>query len=241
MKVRSTLYVGSVSADRVAWSLERPTHPSAGHWAPRTSAAGGRLQETLCGAAGCSWDSRRCNRTAWPWAVLPAADDSKASEERPRWLRRGALLLLSRPRPSPGCGGLRGLGLLQSNSHLRTERPRSWSAGSRCDYPNGGEAIILNERRKELQGLKRTPELNATRTREPGNAQNKAPSGSLRLKDTRSAFLHLPFLLPLSLARRENGPRDSKLWQRFRRVTWGRGKAGGGVVVRGGRESNPIP
>lgn len=67
----------------------------------------------------------------------------------------------------------------------------------------------------------------------------KSPSGSQHLKHTRSAFLRLSSLLPLSLSGCENGLRDSELWQRFQRVTWGKGSRGEGVG--GSRESNLIP
>lgn len=157
LKVRSALDVGSVSADRVAWGLGRPTHPSAGHGAPRTSAAGGRLLETLYGAAGCSGDSP---------ALQPHGAASGCAPRRKRFKSFGGNTLAAAPGgaaatfsppPLARCGGLRGLGVLPASSRLCTERPRSWSAGSRCDYPSGGEAIILNARRKELQGLERTP------------------------------------------------------------------------------------
>lgn len=133
-----------------------------------------------------------------------------------------------------GCGGA----ACSTPTPTSVQCTRSCSAGWRCDYGSGGGAIILDSLRKE-EGWKSPPELNATEAREPGNAQNRSPSGSPHLKDTYSAFLRLPPLLPLSFAWCENGPRDSELWQRFQKVTWARGEAGRGV--RGGRKSNLIP
>lgn len=68
-----------------------------GSWPP------GAARRKLCAAMRAAPGTcPRCSRTAPPRAALPAAACGKASEERPRRAARGALLLLSRARPSPG-------------------------------------------------------------------------------------------------------------------------------------------
>lgn len=139
---------------------------------------------------------------------------------------QGTLLPLSRPPPPPLAErrSAEGRGLLHTDAHLpapctpelrcraEVRLPKwRWSHNCRCT--------------EERERLEQTPPNSMLLDEGPGNAQDKSPSGSPHLKHTRSAFLRLSRLLPLSFAGCENGPRDSELWQRFQRVTWGRGAA----------------
>lgn len=83
----------------------------------------------------------------------------------------------------------------------------------------------------------RDPRIRATRTREPGSAQNQAPSGAPRLKDTRSASL--PSFLSPELGVKMD-PATPSFGKRFLRVTWKEEKLGG-AGVGGGEREQPDP
>lgn len=134
----------------------------------------------------------------------------------------GAAATFSSPPLAERGGVLRGAACSTPTPTSPHRAPRSCAAGRRCDYPSGGGAIIVDALRKE-RGWKRRLRTQCSSDEGPGNAQDKSPSGSPHLKHTGPAFLRLSRLLPLSFAGCENGLRDSRLWQRFQRVTWGRG------------------
>ena len=85
-KVRWTLSDGAASANGVARSPERPSHPSFWAGPPRLSGpqppreARGKLCAALRSAPG---TRRCCGRPAPPRAALPAADRANAPEESP--------------------------------------------------------------------------------------------------------------------------------------------------------------
>lgn len=120
-KVRLAPYVGAASALRVAGSPERPTHTHSLIWPPGSADARWKLCAALRAAPG---TRPRCSRTAPPWAALPAADCSEASEER----LGGAAATFSSP---PLAWVRRAAGArLAAHQHPPPRRTsRSWSAG----------------------------------------------------------------------------------------------------------------
>lgn len=178
----------------------------------------GRWLQTLCGPAGAPGLGGAAAAPHHAARLLQALPELRAEGGA-----GGAAATFSRP-PLAERRRAEGRGLLHTDAHLPAPCTPSCAAGRRCDYPSGGGAIIVDARRKE-RGWKRPLRTQCSPDEGPGNAQDKSPSGSSHLKHARSAFLSLSRLLPLSFAGCENGLRDYELWQRFQRVTWGRGAA----------------
>lgn len=100
LKVRLTLHLGALSPGA---GKDPPTPLSLlCHPAPRTSAAGGGSQETLCRAAGSSRDSPALQPRDAASGYAPCSRLFESFRGKTRATARGALLLLSRARPSRG-------------------------------------------------------------------------------------------------------------------------------------------